>query len=169
MTPQPLVRAPTDRPVFDREIAAAIASPVQWVFDRTASSGAGHGQVVAVSLSAADEEAGMDADALRARFLPALADLLPRARGARVERFLVTREHAATFRAVPGACALRPGPWTGAPGIVLAGAWTDTGWPATMEGAVRSGHTAAVAALGGPVHQDGTAATASPVPQEVAS
>jgi squalene-associated FAD-dependent desaturase len=136
-----------DRAVLDHEIAAAIGSPVQWLFDRTRSSGATHGQVVAVSLSAADEEAGLDADALRARFEPALAGLLPRARGARVERFLVTREHAATFRAAPGARALRPRPRTAAPGIVLAGAWTDTGWPATMEGAVRSGHAAAGAAL----------------------
>ena len=55
----------------------------------------------------------------------------------------VTRDHAATFRAAPGHRALRPGPPTALPGLVLAGAWTDTGWPATMEGAVRSGHAAA--------------------------
>jgi monoamine oxidase len=48
---------------------------------------------------------------------------------------------------VPGSAALRPGPPTRAPGIFLAGAWTDTGWPATMEGAVRSGHAAASALL----------------------
>src|SRR5205085_1555898 len=80
---------------------------------------------------------------------PAIAELLPRARGAHVERFVVTREHAATFRAAPGVAALRPGPRTAVPGLVLAGAWTDTGWPATMEGAVRSGHAAARGALAG--------------------
>jgi len=60
-----------------------------------------------------------------------------------VETFFVTREHAATFRAAPGARALRPGTRTSIDGLVLAGAWTDTGWPATMEGAVRSGVVAA--------------------------
>ena len=69
------------------------------------------------------------------------------ARQARVEQFFVTREHAATFRAAPGARARRPGPRTAQPGLVLAGSWTDTGWPATMEGAVRSGGVAAREAL----------------------
>ena len=48
-----------------------------------------------------------------------------------------------TFRQVPGSGALRPKAATAWPGLVLAGAWTDTGWPDTMEGAVRSGLTAA--------------------------
>ena len=60
--------------------------------------------------------------------------------------FFVTREREATFAPTPGVRANRPGTVTGAPGLVLAGAHTDTGWPATMEGAVRSGE-AAVAAL----------------------
>ena len=86
----------------------------------------------------------MTAEELRERYLPALAELLPAAREATVREFFVTREHAATFRAAPGARALRArrrAPQL--PGLVLAGAWTDTGWPATMEGAVRSGQTAA--------------------------
>jgi uncharacterized protein with NAD-binding domain and iron-sulfur cluster len=53
----------------------------------------------------------------------------------------------ATFRAAPGARAIRPGARTAVEGLALAGAWTDTGWPATMEGAVRSGHAAAKVAL----------------------
>ncbi len=85
--------------------------------------------------------------ALRERYLPALAQLLPRARRAGVERFVVTREHAATFRASPGVQALRPGAQTNVRGLVLAGAWTATGWPATLEGAVLSGHAAAERAL----------------------
>ena len=63
-----------------------------------------------------------------------------RARGADVLR------HPRARRDVPrrpGRTGLRPGPRTALPGLVLAGAWTDTGWPATMEGAVRSGHAAA--------------------------
>jgi uncharacterized protein with NAD-binding domain and iron-sulfur cluster len=136
-----------DRRVTDLPFAAGVGTPVQYMFDRTAGAGLGDGQYVAVSLSAAAQEMGMSGDELRARYVPALAELLPRARGARIERFVVTREHAATFRAGPGVAALRPGPRTAVPGLVLAGAWTDTGWPATMEGAVRSGHTAAREAL----------------------
>jgi len=136
-----------DRRVLDEPFAVAIRSPVQWMFDRTEASGLARGQLLAVSLSGADEEAALDAAALRERFVPALAELLPAARSARVERFLVTREHAATFRPGPGQRRLRPGPRTAVPGLVLAGTWTDTGWPATMESAVRSGHAAARAAL----------------------
>jgi uncharacterized protein with NAD-binding domain and iron-sulfur cluster len=84
---------------------------------------------------------------LRERYLPELARLLPPARGAEVLDFFVTRERTATFDARPGTAVLRPGPATRVPGLLLAGAWTATRWPATMEGAVRSGHAAADAAL----------------------
>ena len=137
-----------DRPVLSDSFAAGVGTPVQYLFDRTAAAGAPRGsQYLAVSLSGAAEEMKMSVDALRERFLPALRDLLPRARQAKVERFLVTREHAATFRAAPGVAALRPGPETAQPGLLLAGAWTATGWPATLESAVLSGHAAAAAAL----------------------
>jgi hydroxysqualene dehydroxylase len=139
-----------DRRVLEHHFVAGVHSPVQWVFDRTEGAGLERGQYLAVSLSAADDELNTTVDDLRARFLPALADLLPAALEARVETFFVTREHAATFRAAPGARALRPRPGTAIPGLVLAGAWTDTGWPATMEGAVRSGQAAALAALASP-------------------
>ena len=131
-----------DRPVLELPFAAGVDSPVQWVFDRTASAGLTDGQYLVVSLSAADAELGVSASELRERYLAALAELLPAAAGATVRNCFVTREHAATFRAAPGQRALRPGPPTALPGLVLAGAWTDTGWPATMEGAVRSGHAA---------------------------
>jgi len=137
-----------DRQVYNGPFAAGVGTPVQYLFDRSGASGAPAGcQYLAVSLSAAEREMGMSVDALRERYLPALRELLPRARQAKVESFLVTREHAATFRARPGVGALRPGPRTALPGLVLAGAWTDTGWPATLEGAVLSGHAAAQSAL----------------------
>jgi squalene-associated FAD-dependent desaturase len=132
-----------DRPVTALRFAAAVRSPVQFVFDRTQSSGLPTGQLLAISLSAADEDMERRPQELRERYLPALAALFPAAPAARVERFVVTREHAATFRAAPGAIALRPAPRTLLPGLALAGAYTATGWPATMEGAVRSGHAAA--------------------------
>lgn len=134
-----------DRRVFDGQFAAGIGTPVQFVFDRTASAGIEAGQYLIVSLSAADDEFGCSPEQLREKYLPALAELLPAARVAEVHRFFVTREHSATFRPAPGAKRWRPGPRTAIPGLVLAGSWTDTGWPATMEGAVRSGHTAATA------------------------
>jgi squalene-associated FAD-dependent desaturase len=138
-----------DRRVIDVPFVAGVGTPVQWVFDRTRPSGLDHGQYLAISLSGADREIGERSEDLRARFLPALESLFPRARDARVETFFVTREHAATFRQAPGTGALRPGSGTGLRGLYLAGAWTDTGWPATMEGAVRSGLAAAHAALVG--------------------
>ncbi|MDQ3906444.1 MAG: FAD-dependent oxidoreductase, partial [Actinomycetota bacterium] len=73
--------------------------------------------------------------------------LLPRMRAAVVRDFFVTRERHATFRPAPGSAALRPAPTTATPGLFLAGAYTATGWPATMEGAVRSGEAAATALL----------------------
>jgi squalene-associated FAD-dependent desaturase len=139
--------------VYDREVtshpfAAGVGTPVQYIFDRSAAAGAPAGcQYLAVSLSGAEREMGMSVDALRERYLPALRELLPRARRARVESFLVTREHAATFRAAPGVAALRPGPHTAVPGLLLAGTWTATAWPATLESAVLSGHAAASGAL----------------------
>jgi protoporphyrinogen oxidase len=137
-----------DRRVCEWPFAAGVESPVQYTFDRGAAGGVGEGcQYLAVSLSGAEQEMGMSVDALRERYVPALAELFPRARAARVERFMATREHAATFRAEPGVGALRPGPSTAVPGLVVAGAWTDTGWPATLEGAVLSGHAAARCAL----------------------
>jgi hydroxysqualene dehydroxylase len=136
-----------DRRVTELDFAAGLGSPAQFVFDRTASSGLGDGQYLAVSVSGARAYTDRTLDELRAEFLPALASLFPAAGTARVERFFVTREPEATFRAAPGTRALRPGPETAVPGLYLAGAWTDTGWPATMEGAVRSGLAAARAAL----------------------
>jgi len=71
----------------------------------------------------------------------------------------VSRERVATFRGVPGTAAHRPPAATAIPGLVLAGAWTATGWPDTMEGAVRSGRAAAGEALGGTIaHVTGSAA-----------
>lgn len=142
-----------DRRVLDEPFLAAIDSPVQWIFDRTASSGmadwpdAGAGQYLALSQSAVHDEIDLPVAQLRSRYLPELERLLPSARGAVVRDFFVTRERTATFAPAPGVGALRPAARTHAPGLYLAGAWTATGWPATMESAVRSGLRAAREAL----------------------
>lgn len=138
-----------DRPVLDVPFAAGVESPVQYIFDRTEAGGAPAGsQYLAVSLSGAVEDMRHSVRQLRDRYLPAIEQLLPRARKASVRQFLVSREHAATFKAAPGVGALRPGPRTGLAGLALAGAYTATGWPATLEGAVISGHAAARTVLG---------------------
>jgi hypothetical protein len=139
-----------DRKVMPYRLAAGIESPVQFVFDRTAAAGvvpeSGH-QVVAVSLSGADAEIGERPEVLIDRQVAALRRLFPLARRAEVLDAVVTRERAATFRGVPGTRACRASTATGIDNISIAGAWTDTGWPATMEGAVRSGQAAAETAL----------------------
>jgi uncharacterized protein with NAD-binding domain and iron-sulfur cluster len=137
-----------DRKVMDVPFAAAVDSPVQWVFDRTRISGmharGDAGQYLALSQSAADEYANTPVAELREIFLPALEAVFPAAKDATVTEFFVTREKRATFRQVPGTAKLRPKARTGLPGLVLAGSWTDTGWPDTMEGAVRSGLNAVI-------------------------
>jgi uncharacterized protein with NAD-binding domain and iron-sulfur cluster len=139
-----------DRRVLDAPLAAAVGSDVQWVFDRTRSAGVADGQLLSISLSAADAELRLTLAQLVDRSRTALAGMLPRARGANLLHSAVTREPAATFRAEPGTAALRPPARTAVPGLALAGAWTDTGWPATMEGAVRSGLAAAAEVLAKP-------------------
>jgi squalene-associated FAD-dependent desaturase len=144
------VHAIYDRKVMDLPFAAAVDSPVQWVFDRTKISGMDatddKGQYLAISLSGADEYVDKPVAELREQFVTALADLFPAARDAKLTDFFVTRERRATFRQVPGCVSLRPTAATQLPGLVLAGSWTETGWPDTMESAVRSG-LSAVAAL----------------------
>jgi len=134
-----------DKKVLDLPFAAAVNSPVQWVFDRTAIAGLRTpGQYLALSQSAADDYVDTPVAKLREIFVPALEQLLPKAREAEVTEFFVTRERRATFRQAPGTARLRPAAATNLPGLVLAGAWTATGWPDTMESAVRSGLAAAI-------------------------
>lgn len=129
-----------NRPVTDLGMFAAVQSDVEFVFDRTEAAGLDDGrQCLALSLSAADSYLGWSAADLIAHFSAELARLLPAAAIARLTDSIVTRETAATFNGVPGTHRLRAGAECAIPGVYLAGAWCDTGWPATMEGAVRSG------------------------------
>jgi squalene-associated FAD-dependent desaturase len=147
-----------DRRVTDLEIAAGVGTPLQFVFDRTDSSGLGAlhdgGQCLAISLSAADDYAARKPEEVIALVTEALPALFPAARKAQVRGAVVTRERFATFRGEPGTARLRPVPGvareataSNLSNVFVAGAWTATGWPATMEGAVRSGNAAAAAAL----------------------
>ncbi len=136
-----------DRRVTDLPMAACVGSPVQYVFDHTAAAGLERGQCLTISLSAADAYLGRRPEDLVSTFAEALGEVFPICRRARLVDGVVTRERTATFRATPGSAALRPGARTATPGVFVAGAWCDTGWPATMEGAVRSGRAAAAAVL----------------------
>jgi squalene-associated FAD-dependent desaturase len=150
-TPIVNVHVVYDRTVTDLPFAAAVRSPAQWIFDRTDSSGlhATHprGQHLAITVSAADDIVDVPAKELTARYVAELARLFPGAARAEVLDAFVTRERRATFRQSAGHAALRPAPDSGPDGIWLAGAWTATGWPDTMESAVRSGVAAAQSAM----------------------
>ena len=133
-----------DRPVMDEPFTAVVDSPVQWIFNRTAMGGgdsASHH--LAISISGARDEVDVPRAELAEAMSAELAVLLPRARAARILDTAVVKEPQATFAQGPGQAARRPGTATPLPGVALAGAWTATGWPATMEGAVRSGFAAA--------------------------
>lgn len=159
------VHVVVSEPVLAEPFLAVVGSPVQWVFDRTGAAGLASGQYLAVSVSAADPYIDAPVARLREVFWPELVRVLPAIARVDLIDFFVTRERAATFRPAPGQAALRLPARTNAPGLVLAGAWTDTGWPATMEGAVRSGHAAARVVLGdraGHLSGPGPSAGASP-------
>jgi squalene-associated FAD-dependent desaturase len=128
--------------------AAVVGSPVHWVIDKSDAAGLHAGQYLAASIPAADEFVDMPAAQLRERVLPVLERLFPAAAGASIDDFFVTRERRATIRHEPGTQQLRPA--VGLPGLAVAGAWTDTGWPDTMEGAVRSGRYAALKLIAHP-------------------
>lgn len=124
--------------------AALLDSPLQWVFDRTSAAGTS-GQYLVSSMSAADEAIGRPAADLLDEARREIGRLFPAATAARELDGFVTREPHATFRQQAGSGAARPGPTTRWPGLVLAGSWTATGLPDTLEGAVRSGLFAAEA------------------------
>jgi squalene-associated FAD-dependent desaturase len=127
--------------VTELEFAAGLDTPVQWVFDRTPVGSSG--QYLVVSISAAEAVLRTPSAALARTYVGALAELFPPAGRVPVHDAFVTREPRATFRQGPGSRGARPPSRTRMPGLALAGAWTDTGWPDTMEGAVRSGQRAA--------------------------
>jgi squalene-associated FAD-dependent desaturase len=135
-----------DRRILDSELAALLGSPAHWVFDRGRLTGnePERGQYLTVVSSGAPELLSV-----RGKELVDLiaSEVTTRLGAADLLWSRVSREPAATFAARPGLGRLRPGAATRRPNVARAGAWTATGWPATMEGAIRSG-AAAAALLG---------------------
>jgi uncharacterized protein with NAD-binding domain and iron-sulfur cluster len=134
-----------DRPILNLPHAVLLDCLGQWVFSRGEVAPGEH--YLQVVVSAARSLRGLGRDEVRRRILAELAHLFPAARTAKLLRAKVVTEHAATFSAVPGVDRFRPEQSTPVSNLMLAGDWTDTGWPATMEGAVRSGYLAAEAIL----------------------
>jgi squalene-associated FAD-dependent desaturase len=123
-----------DRGRLGMDFAALIDSPVQWVFEK----GAGY---LCCSMSAADEQLRRQADELVRCCWDEVVATIPGLAGARLVRGWVTRSREATYVARAGS--ERPGAATSMPNVAIAGSWTNTGWPDTMESAVRSGRAAA--------------------------
>jgi squalene-associated FAD-dependent desaturase len=134
-----------DRPITALPHVVLVDCVGQWLFNRGEVTAGEHS--VQVVVSAARRFRGLGHDEFRRRITEELARLFPPAASATLLRARVVTEHAATFSAVPGVDQWRPAQASPIHNLLLAGDWTATGWPATMEGAVRSGYLAAEALL----------------------
>ena len=131
-----------DRGALGFDFAALLDSPVQWIFEKAPG-------YLCCSMSAADELVRRPSEELAELCWREIKGALPGLAGATLEHSAATRTPQATFMAKPGVA--RPSAETNVPNLAIAGSWTDTGWPDTMESAVISGKAAArcvIAALG---------------------
>lgn len=128
-----------DRPVTDLPHAALLDRTIQWMFNKD------QGRYVQFVVSASRRLVEMGRAEVIGLALAEAAEFFPRVREAKVERAQVIKEVRATYSAHPGMENLRPDAATRVRNVFLAGDWTRSGWPATMEGAVRSGYRAAEA------------------------
>jgi squalene-associated FAD-dependent desaturase len=140
-----------DREWTDLPHAVLVGRLSQWVFGRGARPDQGH--YYQVVISASRQLAGRDREQIVAEVCDDLGAVWPAAREAQLLRARVVTDREAVFSVKPGMEACRPRQQTPVDRLFLAGDWTATGWPSTMEGAVRSGYLAAeavLAALGTP-------------------
>jgi hydroxysqualene dehydroxylase len=137
-----------DAPVMDEDFVALLDSTVQWVFNRSKIQGASasSGQCLALTVSGADCLVDKEAGELVALALGDLRRVFPRMSTAKLVRSIVLKEKRATFSQRPDVESVRPPCNTSMENLFLAGDWTNTGYPATIEGAVISGRKAAAAA-----------------------
>jgi squalene-associated FAD-dependent desaturase len=134
-----------DRPVISLPHVVLVDCASQWLFNRGESSPGEH--YIQIVVSAARQFEGLNHDQIQNQILEELIRLFPDASSAKLLRARVITEHAATFSPVPGVDRWRPPQASPIHNLFLAGDWTATGWPATMEGAVRSGYLAAEALM----------------------
>jgi squalene-associated FAD-dependent desaturase len=128
-----------DRPVTDLPHATLLDRTIQWMYNKH------EGRYLQLVVSASRSLTNMPKAEVIALAVRELAEFFPLVGQARLERSHVIKELRATFSARPGTEVLRPIAATSSPNVFLAGDWTRSGWPATMEGAVRSGYIAAEA------------------------
>ncbi len=129
-----------DRPITKLDQAMLLDREIQWIFQK------GNGYYLVV-VSASRNIESRSTEEIVSLAVQELAEFFPDATQAALKSSRVIREARATYSARPGLERQRPGTMTPFPNVFLAGDWTDTGWPATMEGAVRSGYRAAEAVL----------------------
>jgi squalene-associated FAD-dependent desaturase len=133
-----------DRLVLPTRMAALLGTRTQWAFDRgPAAAAGGGGFTVGTVRSAATPDLERDVREIAAETESELRETFPAAREARLLASRVYKERRATMRATPASERVRPPAETAVPGLILAGDWTATGLPPTIEGAVWSGHHAA--------------------------
>ncbi|MBZ5674821.1 MAG: hydroxysqualene dehydroxylase HpnE [Acidobacteriia bacterium] len=136
-----------DRPVIDVPQATLLDRTIQWIFNKH------EGRAVQLVVSASRSLLDMPRADVIALAIRELEEFLPAARGAKLEKAHVVKEVKAVLSAKPGLESRRPVTRTNVSNLFLAGDWTRSGWPAIMEGAVRSGYLAAEAvaeAVGAP-------------------
>lgn len=133
-----------DRPVLTHPQAVLVERPTQWVFRKDDA-----GAVIHAVVSAADEWMALDEIEIVERVCEDIRACVPTAREAQLVSYRAVKEKRATFAPTPESRDLRPRPQTRS-GVILAGCYVQTGWPSTMEGAVRSGELAAALACGLP-------------------
>jgi zeta-carotene desaturase len=136
-----------DVPITDLEFVGLRGTNIQWLFDKSRILSASD-HCIALVLSGAHEHVSRSKEELLAISLRELGEVLPSVRKAKLLHSLVIKERFATFSPSPEAELLRPNARTPIRGLFLAGDWTATGLPATIEGAVQSGYTAAKEVLG---------------------
>jgi squalene-associated FAD-dependent desaturase len=139
-----------DRPVTDLAYVAVLGRTIQWVFNLgvRAPDGAGpSGAALGLVVSASDAWMRRPQQEIVQEALEDLRALFPAVREAGLLKTVVVKEGRATFAPRPGCDAWRPGPVSPIANLFVAGDWTQTGWPATMESAVRSGYQSAEAIL----------------------
>ncbi|MEX0586726.1 MAG: hydroxysqualene dehydroxylase HpnE, partial [Pirellulales bacterium] len=138
-----------DRPITRLPHAVLVGKLSQWVFARPIASGAplSDGHYYQVVISASQSLAARRGTSVAQQVVDELMHAFPRARDAKLLRSRVVTQRDAVFSPRPGTDRLRPPQRTRVPNLFLAGDWTATGWPATMESAVRSGYAAAEGVL----------------------
>jgi squalene-associated FAD-dependent desaturase len=136
-----------DRQVIDLPHAVLVGRVSQWVFRSEAAEGAPGAGYCQVVISASRGLLGGDRDRLVATVVDELREVFPAARTATLLGSRVVTDPTAVLSVRPGVDAVRPGAATRIRNLALAGDWTATGWPSTMEGAVRSGRIAAATLL----------------------